>query len=100
MLFYIPTSKENRSVCVLNSELSPISRCRAVTQFKNGTYDIIVASDEKALEEPHLVRLIGSTNRAQVTTSQLSHWFCPKMFKITVFLWFNENTAPETKLRL
>lgn len=42
--FGIPT-------CVLNSELPASSRCRAVTQFNSGTYDIIIASDEKALEE-------------------------------------------------
>lgn len=42
--FGIPT-------CVLNSELPATSRCRAVTQFNSGTYDIIIASDEKALEE-------------------------------------------------
>lgn len=42
--FGIPT-------CVLNSELPATSRCRAVSQFNNGIYDIIIASDEKALEE-------------------------------------------------
>ena len=42
--FGIPT-------CVLNSELPASSRCRAVTQFNSGNYDIIIASDEKALEE-------------------------------------------------
>ncbi|KAH0548372.1 probable ATP-dependent RNA helicase DDX56 [Cotesia glomerata] len=47
--FGIPT-------CVLNSELPATSRCRAVMQFNAGTYDIIIASDEKALEEPHVVK--------------------------------------------
>uniref|UniRef100_A0A0C9QRP3 RNA helicase n=1 Tax=Fopius arisanus TaxID=64838 RepID=A0A0C9QRP3_9HYME len=47
--FGIPT-------CVLNSELPASSRCRAVTQFNSGTYDIIIASDEKALDEPHVVK--------------------------------------------
>lgn len=42
--FGIPT-------CVLNSELPATSRCRAVSQFNNGAYDIIIASDEKVLEE-------------------------------------------------
>lgn len=42
--FGIPT-------CVLNSELPASSRCRAVMQFNTGTYDIIIASDEQALEE-------------------------------------------------
>ena len=48
--FGIPT-------CVLNSELPAVSRCRAVTQFNSGTYDIIIASDEKSLEEPHMVKV-------------------------------------------
>ncbi|XP_076758657.1 putative ATP-dependent RNA helicase DDX56 [Xylocopa sonorina] len=48
--FGIPT-------CVLNSELPAVSRCRAVTQFNSGTYDIIIASDEKALEEPHIMKV-------------------------------------------
>ncbi|XP_018377850.1 PREDICTED: probable ATP-dependent RNA helicase DDX56 [Trachymyrmex cornetzi] len=45
--FGIPT-------CVLNSELPATSRCRAVSQFNSGTYDIIIASDEKVLEESHV----------------------------------------------
>ncbi|XP_043491436.1 probable ATP-dependent RNA helicase DDX56 [Polistes fuscatus] len=48
--FGIPT-------CVLNSELPSISRCRAITQFNCGIYDIIIASDEKALEEEHLANV-------------------------------------------
>lgn len=48
--FGIPT-------CVLNSELPALSRCRAVTQFNSGTYDIIIASDEKSLEEPHIMKV-------------------------------------------
>ncbi|KYQ53664.1 ATP-dependent RNA helicase dbp9 [Trachymyrmex zeteki] len=42
--FGIPT-------CVLNSELPATSRCRAVSQFNSGTYDIIIASDEKVLQD-------------------------------------------------
>ncbi|XP_076250446.1 putative ATP-dependent RNA helicase DDX56 [Rhynchophorus ferrugineus] len=38
--------------CVLNSELPATIRCHSVNQFNHGIYDIIVASDEKALEEP------------------------------------------------
>lgn len=38
--------------CVLNSELPATIRCHSVTQFNHGIYDIIVASDEKALEDP------------------------------------------------
>ncbi|KAI4495366.1 hypothetical protein M0802_008756 [Mischocyttarus mexicanus] len=48
--FGIPT-------CVLNSELPAVSRCRAITQFNSGTYDIIIASDEKALNEEHFVKV-------------------------------------------
>ncbi|KOC59472.1 putative ATP-dependent RNA helicase DDX56 [Habropoda laboriosa] len=48
--FGIPT-------CVLNSELPAVSRCRAVTQFNTGTYEIIIASDEKSLEEPHIIKI-------------------------------------------
>lgn len=43
--FAIPT-------CVLNSELPATIRCHSVNQFNQGVYDIIVASDEKALEQP------------------------------------------------
>lgn len=43
--FGIPT-------CVLNSELPAQIRCHSVNQFNQGIYDIIVASDEKALEQP------------------------------------------------
>lgn len=38
--------------CVLNSELPAAVRCLAVSQFNKDVYQIIVASDEKALEEP------------------------------------------------
>ncbi|KAG5898580.1 hypothetical protein JTB14_016592 [Gonioctena quinquepunctata] len=43
--FAIPT-------CVLNSELPAAIRCHSVNQFNQGVYDIIIASDERALEEP------------------------------------------------
>ncbi|XP_078033421.1 putative ATP-dependent RNA helicase DDX56 [Augochlora pura] len=54
--FGIPT-------CVLNSELPAVSRCRAVTQFNSGTYDIIIASDEKSLDEPHIVKVKKSKRK-------------------------------------
>lgn len=38
--------------CVLNSELPASIRCHSVNQFNHGIYDTIVASDEKALEDP------------------------------------------------
>ncbi|XP_018322248.1 probable ATP-dependent RNA helicase DDX56 [Agrilus planipennis] len=43
--FGIPT-------CVLNSELPATIRCHSVNQFNQGIYDIIIASDEKSLEQP------------------------------------------------
>ncbi|KYQ47479.1 putative ATP-dependent RNA helicase DDX56, partial [Trachymyrmex zeteki] len=50
--FGIPT-------CVLNSELPATSRCRAVSQFNSGTYDIIIASDEK----PHVIKMKKSKRK-------------------------------------
>ncbi|XP_060518242.1 probable ATP-dependent RNA helicase DDX56 [Cylas formicarius] len=38
--------------CVLNSELPATIRCHSVNQFNQDVYDIIIASDEKALEAP------------------------------------------------
>ena len=38
-------------VCVLNSELPAATRCHVVSQFNQGIYDVIVASDEKFLDE-------------------------------------------------
>ncbi|CAG9125790.1 unnamed protein product [Plutella xylostella] len=38
--------------CVLNSELPAAVRCLSVDQFNRGRYQIIIASDEKALEQP------------------------------------------------
>jgi len=38
--------------CALNSELPVTSRCHIVQQFNAGMYDIIIASDEKSLDDP------------------------------------------------
>ena len=38
--------------CVLNSELPAKIRCHTVTQFNQGLYDIIIASDEFSLVDP------------------------------------------------
>ncbi|KAK7109234.1 probable ATP-dependent RNA helicase DDX56 [Littorina saxatilis] len=38
--------------CVLNSELPVKSRCHIVSQFNEGLYDIIIASDETLLQDP------------------------------------------------
>ncbi|XP_018356084.1 PREDICTED: probable ATP-dependent RNA helicase DDX56 [Trachymyrmex septentrionalis] len=54
--FGIPT-------CVLNSELPATSRCRAISQFNSGTYDIIIASDEKVLEESHVIKMEKSKRK-------------------------------------
>uniref|UniRef100_S4PHF8 RNA helicase n=1 Tax=Pararge aegeria TaxID=116150 RepID=S4PHF8_9NEOP len=47
------------SSCVLNSELPAAVRCLSVDQFNRGRYQIIVASDEKALEQPDGGMLAG-----------------------------------------
>lgn len=38
--------------CVLNSELPVQSRCHIISQFNQGFYDIIIATDEQSLVEP------------------------------------------------
>ncbi|XP_056323199.1 probable ATP-dependent RNA helicase DDX56 [Danio aesculapii] len=38
--------------CVLNSELPVHSRCHIITQFNQGFYNYIIASDEQGLESP------------------------------------------------
>lgn len=40
--------------CILNSELPAKIRCHAVTQFNRNFYDIIIASDERALDQPNM----------------------------------------------
>ena len=57
-MFKIPYGKISMSsyrfqipVCVLNSELPAATRCHVVSQFNQGVYDVIVASDEKFLDE-------------------------------------------------
>ena len=42
-------------VCVLNSELPLSTRCHVVNQFNQGVYEVILASDEKFLDEQHAV---------------------------------------------
>ncbi|XP_067003458.2 probable ATP-dependent RNA helicase DDX56 isoform X2 [Anabrus simplex] len=54
--FKIPT-------CVLNSELPANVRCHSVHQFNQGIYDIIIASDEKALEESYSGPLAGKKSK-------------------------------------
>lgn len=38
--------------CVLNSELPVQSRCHIITQFNQGFYDYIIATDEQSLADP------------------------------------------------
>ncbi|XP_054259004.1 probable ATP-dependent RNA helicase DDX56 [Macrosteles quadrilineatus] len=38
--------------CLLNSELPANVRCHSVSQFNQGVYDIIIASDEHSLDQP------------------------------------------------
>ncbi|KAM7368550.1 hypothetical protein PAMP_012882 [Pampus punctatissimus] len=38
--------------CVLNSELPVQSRCHIITQFNQGFYDFIIATDEQSLADP------------------------------------------------
>lgn len=40
--------------CILNSELPAKIRCHAVAQFNRNFYDIIIASDEQALNQPKI----------------------------------------------
>ncbi|KAL1122839.1 hypothetical protein AAG570_003165 [Ranatra chinensis] len=49
--------------CVLNSELPSVIRCHSVSQFNSGVYDIIIASDELALEKPGIVPQSSNTNK-------------------------------------
>lgn len=46
--------------CILNSELPAKIRCHAVTQFNRNFYDIIIASDERSLDQPDMkVKRLG-----------------------------------------
>ncbi|CAJ1070001.1 probable ATP-dependent RNA helicase DDX56 [Xyrichtys novacula] len=42
--------------CVLNSELPVQSRCHIITQFNQGFYDYIIATDEQSLVDPTSAR--------------------------------------------
>ncbi|XP_072310346.1 probable ATP-dependent RNA helicase DDX56 [Eucyclogobius newberryi] len=48
--------------CVLNSELPVQSRCHIISQFNQGFYDYIIATDEESLSEPF--------NASQLTTGK------------------------------
>ena len=46
--------------CVLNSELPVASRLHTVSQFNKGVYSVIVAADEKFLQESNVQKSDGS----------------------------------------
>ncbi|XP_034048554.1 probable ATP-dependent RNA helicase DDX56 [Thalassophryne amazonica] len=47
--------------CVLNSELPVQSRCHIITQFNQGLYDYIIATDEQSLADPTAVPQTSKT---------------------------------------
>ncbi|KAG1655032.1 putative ATP-dependent RNA helicase DDX56 [Nymphon striatum] len=51
--------------CVLNSELPVSSRCHIVSQFNDGLYDIIIASDEKTLDVPEQTKKPRRSRRSK-----------------------------------
>merc|ERR1712183_1183218 len=46
--------------CVLNSELPVATRLHSVSQFNKGVYSVIVAADEKFLQEGNVQKAEGS----------------------------------------
>ncbi|ELU13728.1 hypothetical protein CAPTEDRAFT_150704 [Capitella teleta] len=58
--------------CVLNSELPVNSRCHIVSQFNSGFYDIIIASDEVALETPSEVKKTKKKTKGKDKESGIS----------------------------
>lgn len=51
------------SSCILNSELPVRCRCNVVSQFNDGLYDIIIAADERSLDNPKTASAEASTDR-------------------------------------
>uniref|UniRef100_A0A672ZPU2 Probable ATP-dependent RNA helicase DDX56 n=1 Tax=Sphaeramia orbicularis TaxID=375764 RepID=A0A672ZPU2_9TELE len=49
--------------CVLNSELPVQSRCHIITQFNQGFYDYIIATDEQSLADPTASTEKGGKNK-------------------------------------
>ncbi|KAL5243927.1 hypothetical protein ACI65C_011337 [Semiaphis heraclei] len=49
--------------CVLNSELPASCRCHTINQFNDNIYDIIIASDEKFLDEEHEITSTKTSKR-------------------------------------
>ncbi|KAF5906895.1 putative ATP-dependent RNA helicase DDX56, partial [Clarias magur] len=52
--------------CVLNSELPVHSRCHIISQFNQGFYDYIIATDEQGLDDP--TQSAGGTGKKKKNT--------------------------------
>ncbi|XP_056287804.1 probable ATP-dependent RNA helicase DDX56 [Pseudoliparis swirei] len=53
--------------CVLNSELPVQSRCHIITQFNQGFYDYIIATDEESLADPAAALQAGKGKKKKST---------------------------------
>jgi len=51
--------------CVLNSELPVATRLHTVSKFNKGVYSVIVAADEKFLQEENVQKAEGSSKRSK-----------------------------------
>ncbi|KAM4719932.1 putative ATP-dependent RNA helicase DDX56 isoform 2-T2 [Anableps anableps] len=65
--FAIPT-------CVLNSELPIQSRCHIISQFNQGFYDIIIATDEQSLVEPAASSSGKKKNREKAAKAKVKEY--------------------------
>lgn len=59
--------------CILNPELPVASRCHVVDMFNRGSYDTIIASDEKCAEDPN-TRKKGSSSSSSKNRSKDSEF--------------------------
>jgi ATP-dependent RNA helicase DDX56/DBP9 len=66
--------------CVLNSELPALIRCHSISQFNHGLYDVIIASDEQALE-----KAIEGTNPGGGSSKWESYWSFTKLTLIVIY---------------
>ncbi|KAL2087682.1 hypothetical protein ACEWY4_016510 [Coilia grayii] len=56
--------------CVLNSELPVHSRCHIISQFNQGFYDYIIATDEQGLEDPTASSVKKEEEKGKTTTKK------------------------------
>nr|XP_046231020.1 probable ATP-dependent RNA helicase DDX56 [Scatophagus argus] len=56
--------------CVLNSELPVQSRCHIITQFNQGFYDYIIATDEQSLADPAAAPAAASQAQKKKTSEK------------------------------